>query len=41
MMTIYCNNHDRFMDTIAGLVRQGLTFKADADTLEIHLLGGY
>ena len=40
-MTIYCNCIERFLDTIEGLVRRGLTFRADADKMEIHLLGGF
>jgi len=40
-MTISCRDLDTFISTIAGLVREGLTFHADASTCEIRLLGGY
>lgn len=39
--TISCNNMFDFLDVIAGLVARGLTFKSNATTLEIELLGGY
>lgn len=40
-MTILCGNLTEFTDTIAGLVRNGLTFEAYSDKLTIILLGGY
>lgn len=40
-MTIYCQCTERFLDTVEGLVRRGLTFRADADKCEITLLGGF
>jgi hypothetical protein len=40
-MTINCQDFETFIKTIAGLVREGLTFRADAGTGEIHLLGGH
>lgn len=40
-MTIQCDTRDEFLDTIHGLVLRGLTFKANASTFSIILLGGY
>ena len=40
-MLIHCNDREDFLETIDGLVRRGLTFKADGSTLEITLLGGF
>lgn len=40
-MTIICSDLDDFLDTIAGLVRRGLTFKGRQRDLTIELLGGY
>ena len=36
-----CTDLDQFLDIIAGLVKRGLTFRANADRLTIELLGGY
>lgn len=40
-MTVECSNLDNFLDTVAGLVKRGLTFNADAEALTITLTGGY
>lgn len=40
-MTIKCESRDSFLETIAGLVRMGLMFTANAETFTIHLTGGY
>jgi hypothetical protein len=40
-MTISCTCLERFLDTIDGLVSRGLTFKADADKMEVYLTGGF
>lgn len=40
-MTISCENFTRFMEVISSLVRDGLTFHANADTFKITLLGGF
>lgn len=40
-MTIECPNLESLMDCVAGLVKRGLTFKADASILTITLTGGY
>jgi hypothetical protein len=40
-MTITCHDIETFVKTVAGLVREGVTFSADAGTCEIRLLGGY
>lgn len=40
-MTISCSCLERFLDTVQGLVTRGLTFKADADKMEIYLTGGF
>ena len=40
-MTITCDTEDTFLDTLAGLVRRGLMFQADAGALTIKLTGGY
>lgn len=40
-MTITATNLQEFIDVIAGLVERGLTFSANAGTLEIRLLGSY
>lgn len=41
MSQIRCESIDQFVQVIDGLVRAGLTFRADAGTLIIDLLGGY
>jgi hypothetical protein len=40
-MTITCQSIAQLIEVVAGLVREGLTFEADADTLRVTLLGGY
>lgn len=40
-MTINCENIYLFLDCIEGLVRRGLTFRAEAETLVIVLTGGF
>ena len=40
-MNIYYASFEEFYDGINRLVRLGLTFSAYADTLTIHLEGGY
>ena len=40
-MIIYCDDIAQFLDTIEGLVRRGLTFKADFRTFNITLTGGF
>ncbi len=40
-MTIHYKNNNDFYLGINWLVKQGLTFKADHETLTIHLTGGY
>ena len=40
-MKIICTDPKQFFDTIAELVKRGLTFEADRDTLVIKLSGGY
>jgi hypothetical protein len=40
-MTILCDTIFEFLDVIDGLVRRGLTFRADAKTFTIELTGGY
>jgi hypothetical protein len=39
-MKINCPDLNTFIEVIAGLVREGLSFKADAGTLVINLTGG-
>lgn len=41
MSVITCNDMADFIATIAGLVREGLVFNANASTLEITLTGGF
>jgi hypothetical protein len=38
---IYCTTIETFLDTVLGLTMRGITFKADAETFEIRLTGGY
>lgn len=40
-MTIECIDLDEFIACIAGLVKKGLTFEANAYKLVIKLTGGY
>lgn len=40
-MTIVTHSMEEFVEVIAGLVKHGLTFKADSSTMVITLLGGY
>lgn len=40
-MTIECTDLETFMDCVEGLVKRGLTFKANAERLTITLTGGY
>ena len=40
-MHITCSDMKQFIEVIAGLVREGLTFNADADRLVINLTGGH
>lgn len=40
-MTIHCATMAEFIQVIAGLVQNGLTFEANADLLLIELTGGY
>jgi len=40
-MTIDCQTEEQFYDTIKALVERGLTFKANAATLDITLTGGF
>jgi hypothetical protein len=40
-MTVTCTNLAQFIELVAGFVREGLTFRGDADRLEIILLGGF
>jgi hypothetical protein len=40
-MTITCQSTKELVNVIAELVKHGLTFKADHDTLVITLTGGY
>ena len=39
--TIYTDNEETFFKCIYQLIKLGLSFKADADTLIIELTGGY
>ncbi len=41
MMTVECTTNEEFVQCIAGFVREGLTFTADASTRTITLTGGY
>ena len=41
MQQIRCETIEQFMQVIDGLVRAGLTFRADAGALVVDLLGGY
>ncbi len=38
---IVCSSVERFVEVLAGLVRCGIVFNADADALVIELNGGY
>ncbi|AUG87701.1 hypothetical protein [Vibrio phage VEN] len=38
---INCETFSTFIDTIEALVKKGLTFHSNADTLTIELTGGY
>ena len=40
-MIIHCGDIAQFLDAIEGLVRRGLTFRADATQFSITLTGGY
>lgn len=40
-MYITCHTLEAFIETVAGLVAKGLTFKACTDTLTIKLTGGF
>jgi len=40
-MSIACDDLAQFLDTVAGLVARGLTFRADAGAFLIHLTGGF
>lgn len=40
-MTINCESMEKFVEVIAGLVKQGLMFKAYSADLSITLTGGY
>lgn len=40
-MTIYCQNLDEFIKVCAGLVREGVRFRAYPVSLEITLTGGF
>ena len=40
-MTIKYDNSDTFHDGVEEMVKRGLTFKANHDTLTITLTGGY
>ena len=39
--TIRCSTPEQFHEAVAAMVRAGLTFEADANSLTIHLLGGF
>jgi hypothetical protein len=39
--TITCTTMDQFLTCVAGMVRRGLTFEADADKRTITLTGGF
>lgn len=39
--TVTCTTMPQFLAVIAGLVREGLTFDANAEALTINLTGGY
>lgn len=41
MQLIKCSSLEMLMDCVETLVKKGLTFNADADTLTIALTGGY
>lgn len=41
MSTITCRTMDEFVAVIAGLAREGIIFKAEADALTITLTGGF
>lgn len=36
-----CADLEQFLDLIAGLVKRGITFEANADRLTITLTGGF
>jgi hypothetical protein len=40
-MKINCPDMKTFIEVVAGLVREGLSFKADAGTLVVWLTGGH
>ena len=41
MQQIRCETMEQFLQVVDGLVRAGLTFRADAGALVVDLLGGF
>lgn len=41
MSKICCHNQETFFETIYGLVKCGVIFRANAVTFEIELTGGF
>jgi len=41
MSTITCTDVRQFVEVVAGLVREGIVFRADGKDLIIYLTGGF
>lgn len=39
--TVQCQSVEQLMEVVAGCVKQGLVFVADAEALTVTLTGGY